>query len=327
MVSSASATRTEDEAQETSSVPRGDVEMVVTSQLSRWWLYGTLALLAVGALLRNPLLFSMGLLLGSALLVAWGWFRLCLVNLNVERRFSQTRAFWGETVEMEQVFTNDKALPLPWLSVVDEYPTGLRIISPAGAYSHRPRRKGLKTSLSLGWYERVTRRYPVECVARGEHEFGPIEIESGDIFGLFRRIATITTPQPLLIYPRYVPVDQLGLPARQPFGDFKALQQLATDPLRFKSVREYAYGDNPRHIHWSATARRGVLQTKLFEPSATPQTVALGDDDGQVDRERIRDHPLLPLEDRSGFRPGDLRLQVDRSRRRHCLTIAECMDE
>ena len=47
------------------------------------------------------------------------------------------------------------------------------------------------------------------------------------------------------------------------------------------------------------------------------RAAALGDDDRQVDRERIRDDPLLPLEDRPGLRPGDRRLQVDCSRRRH----------
>jgi uncharacterized protein (DUF58 family) len=66
-------------------------------------------------------------------------------------------------------------------------------------------------------------------------------------------------------------VEQLGIPARQPFGDHKSVQTIVTDPLRLRAVREYAYGDNPRHIHWKATARRGALQTRLFEPSATPQ--------------------------------------------------------
>ena len=61
-----------------------------------------------------------------------------------------------------------------------------------------------------------------------------------------------------------VPVERLGIPARQPFGDFKAVQQLATDPLRLRGVREYAQGDNPRFVHWKATARRGVLRAVRF---------------------------------------------------------------
>jgi len=126
-------------------------------------------------------------------------------------------------------------------------------------------------AVSLGWYERVTRRYTVRCAARGEHEFGPVEVQSGDLFGLFRRSETIETPQVLLVYPRYVPVSRLSIPARHPFGDFKAAQRPATAPLRLRTVREYAFGDSPRHIHWKATARRGELQTKLFEPAATPQ--------------------------------------------------------
>src|SRR5204863_664109 len=133
------------------------------------------------------------------------------------------------------------------------------------------RRTTLSSSLSLGWYERVTRHYKIQCRARGEHEFGPIDVRSGDVFGLFRRSETVETPQTLIVYPRYVPVERLGIPARQPFGEFKATQQLATDPLRIRAVREYAVGDNPRHIHWKATARRGAMQTKLFEPAATPQ--------------------------------------------------------
>jgi uncharacterized protein (DUF58 family) len=98
-----------------------------------------------------------------------------------------------------------------------------------------------------------------------------MELRSGDIFGLFRRTAIVQTPATLLIYPRYVPVERLGITARQPFGDSKSTLLLATDPLRLRTVREYAFGDNPRHIHWKATARRGVPQTKLFEPAATPQ--------------------------------------------------------
>jgi uncharacterized protein (DUF58 family) len=127
------------------------------------------------------------------------------------------------------------------------------------------------TVFSLGWYERLTRHYRLQCQARGEHDFGPIDVRSGDIFGLFRRAAYVKTPGTLLVYPRYVPVEQLGIPARQPFGDHKSAQTIITDPLRLRAVREYAYGDNPRHIHWKATARRGALQTRLFEPSATPQ--------------------------------------------------------
>ena len=46
------------------------------------------------------------------------------------------------------------------------------------------------------------------------------------------------------------------------------------DPLRMATVREYVPGDSFRHIHWRNTARLGLLQTKVFDPSAQ-QTMAI----------------------------------------------------
>lgn len=246
-------------------------EMMTISQVSKAWVWGAAAMLAVGAGFNSRPLFGLGLVLAIALAVAWGWSQWCLRDLRVERRFGQSRAFWGEEVDMMHVFVNNKPLPVAWLAVEDEYPRALKLLSHTAALSSKPRIMEFSTSLSLGWYERVTRHYSLQCTARGEHEFGPLEVRSGDIFGLFRRTAIVYTPQTLLVYPRYVPVERLGIPARQPFGDHKSIQPLATDPLRLRGVREYAYGDNPRHVHWKATARRGTLQTKLFEPAATPQ--------------------------------------------------------
>lgn len=244
---------------------------ITTSQVSQAWVYATGAMVLLGALMSNGPLFALGLFLAASLLVAWLWARFCLRDLAVQRRFSQPRAFYGEEITMSQVFTNNKPLPVPWLAVHDEYPGALEISSAAASVSSKARVRTLATTLSLGWYERVTRHYTVRCTARGEHEFGPVDVESGDVFGLFRRTQELATPQTLIVYPRYVPIGQLGITARQPFGDFKAAQNLATDPLRLRTIREYAYGDNPRHIHWKASARRGHLQTKLFEPASTPQ--------------------------------------------------------
>ncbi|MEA2575319.1 MAG: hypothetical protein QOH93_2617 [Chloroflexia bacterium] len=246
-------------------------QAITTSQVSQAWVFAAGGMVLLGALLGNGPLFALGLFLGAALLVAWLWARYCLRNLTVQRRFSQPRAFYGEEITMSQVFTNNKPLPVPWLAVHDEYPGALEISSAAASASSKARVRTLVTTLSLGWYERVTRHYNVRCTARGEHTLGPVDLESGDVFGLFRRTQELATPQTLIVYPRYVPIEQLGITARQPFGDFKATQNLATDPLRLRTIREYAYGDNPRHIHWKASARRGQLQTKLFEPAATPQ--------------------------------------------------------
>ena len=241
------------------------------SQISQLWALACVAMIALGALTSSRPLFGLGMLLAVILAVSWAWSRYALSNLSLERRFSQNRAFYGEQIDMMYVFTNAKPLPVPWLAVEDQVPSPSKSAPSERLPSVKMRTQELRTAVSLGWYERLTRHYAIKCTARGEHTFGPVEIRTGDVFGLFRRQETVETPRILLVYPRYVPVERLGITARQPFGDYKAIQHLATDPLRLRGIREYAYGDNPRYIHWKATARRGELQTKLFEPAATPQ--------------------------------------------------------
>jgi uncharacterized protein (DUF58 family) len=82
----------------------------------------------------------------------------------------------------------------------------------------------------------------------------------------------------LLVYPRIVSLDQLRLPAGNPFGDVPLRRQwLFEDPLRTVGVREYRPGDSPRRLHWKATARAPgqSLQDKLFEPTTSHRLLVL----------------------------------------------------
>jgi uncharacterized protein (DUF58 family) len=245
-------------------------EELLVSQVARAWPYGAILLIAVGALGGNKPLLSLGVLLLASLVVARLWARYVLRGLSVERRLSHTRAFFGEEVGVTYLFTNFKPLPVPWLNVEDEIPSALRVTSTEAKAAGKAA-KYLPISLSLRWYERINVHHRLLCTARGEHELSSLTLESGDIFGIFRKYEVREIPQTLIVYPRYVPVERLGIPAREAFGERKSLQQLYTDPLRIKGVREYAWGDSPRHVHWKATARRAELQTKIFEPAATPQ--------------------------------------------------------
>ena len=232
------------------------------------WTAALLALLAI--VLRQPILLILAVVLGLVAGLARLWWRYGLDAVTYRRQFATTHAFWGEEIGCELIAENTKPLPLVWLEVVDEFPKELEVI---GADLEPSSKVGIAlfhAFFSVGPYERVRRRYRLRCRARGYYHFGPATLTTGDLFGFSARQREFAAADHLTVYPRVVPVATFGLPANQPLGDSKALRPLVDDPLRIAGVRPYVPGDNPRRVHWRATARTGALQTKHYERSANP---------------------------------------------------------
>jgi len=241
---------------------------------SEGWLLVLFLLLALGAFLREALLF---LFAAASLLVAlasWVWQRHCFRGVTYRRMLSQRRAFFDEEIDLVLEVTNRKPLPLPWLEIEDEVPEGLVYPGARLASSYKPRRRTLVHLCSPRWYERIRRRYRIRCAQRGLHEFGPATLRAGDLFGMSIQRREEPAVDSLIVYPRIVPLERLGLPVHGPFGDLITPHTLWEDPAYVAGVRGYQAGDPLRRIHWKASARLGSLQVKLLEPT-THARVAL----------------------------------------------------
>lgn len=237
--------------------------------LQRW--LGIAALIAVvGALERQVLLMLLALAVALAGLGARLWWDHAFRNLTFSRSFSTRRAFYNDEVTLELTVVNTKPLPITRFEVADEVSTNLLVQHHVLDRSQRPDRRLLRSVFSLGMYERVVYRYRIDCRHRGWHRFGPALATAVDPFGIVSRRNELPQDEGFLVYPRIVPVTSPIVPPRQPYGDFKPAQRLIEDPMRMAGVREYVPGDSPRRIHWRATARTGVMQTRVFEPSASP---------------------------------------------------------
>ena len=232
------------------------------------WMAAVLILL-VALITRNSLIFTMALIMGLLGTVVWLWSRYSLSEVTYRRRFGVDRLFFGEQTELLLEVTNAKPLPLAWLRCEDEIPVALGLAPDERASHYHPSRRVLINIFSLGLYQRVIRRYTVTGVQRGAWKYGPVKLVCGDIFGFRSQRKEFADTSVLLVYPRLYTLPELGLDSRHPFGDYESRNRLVDDPLRLSGVREYLPGDNVRHIHWKATARRQELQTKLFEPSAS----------------------------------------------------------
>lgn len=234
---------------------------------SLWWAFlGVLLILAVLNQLGTLLLLILVLALASGASELWA--RHCLTNVSYRRHLGRDHLSYGEETTLTLEFTNAKPLPLPWLLVRDRYPTLVALpdaVTPSGL-APTP---FLDSVVSLRWYERVTRTHRIHGGHRGCFRFGPAEVSSGDVFGFRLRRRLDGAIDELIVYPRVVPLAALGLPAGRPLGEWLARRRLHTDPLRFAMVRDYVPGDNPRYVHWPASAHAGRLQTKQFDPSDT----------------------------------------------------------
>ncbi len=153
--------------------------------------------------------------------------------------------------------------------------------------SFKPNRRMLTNTLSLRFYERVRKQYHLKAAKRGAFILGPVKLQSGDLFGLRRHERVLEQLDELVVYPLVVPVAAFDLATSHPFGEQSSLRRLVDDPLRIAGTRPYAPGDNPRHLHWKATAHRGSLQTKTFDPSATLRTAIF------LDIQTVRGTPAI----------------------------------
>ncbi len=237
--------------------------------MDRRWYYPGIVILIAAILFHQPLLAVIGLLLLLVVGTTDIWARYCLRDLRYSRQLSEQRALFGEEVTLSLSVENAKLLPLPWLEVEDTMPRGLPIKGRRLRSSLHAETVVLESLFSPRWYERVTRRYTIQCNTRGVHQFGPTVVRSGDVFGFLNQEESLSNWQYLLVYPLVVPLARFGLPARHPFGDRRAPRRLLEDPSRVTGVRDYAYGDSLRRVHWKATARTMQLQSKVYEATTT----------------------------------------------------------
>jgi uncharacterized protein (DUF58 family) len=237
-----------------------------------WFLAILLILLAALFLESGLLAYAMYVLLG-VLLVSRLLARLWIGKLSATRSCNQLTAEIGDNVKVRLTVRNAARLPVPWVLLEDLLPrSALNLRSP------RLRIKGKRLQLRMiPAAGEVVLDYQLHCLMRGYYQIGPLLMESGDLFGLHRRYRADTEPHFLLVYPKVVPLVGYDLASRRPIGDVRIMHRLFEDPTRIGGVRQYQAGDPMNRVHWRATARTGMLHSKVYEPSSLAGATVLLD--------------------------------------------------
>ncbi|HEV2972943.1 MAG TPA: DUF58 domain-containing protein [Pirellulales bacterium] len=227
------------------------------------WFAGVFLLLAISlcfglGLLAYAMYALLGLMLASRVMS-----RVWITNLSAERECNRLSASIGERIAVVINIQNEGTLPVAWLLLEDVLPRTALIYDPPNL-SVKGRRIQLKM---LGSRGRSSILYQLQCNRRGYYQIGPLVLETGDLFGLHRRYRVATDPHFLLVYPQVVPLAGYDIASRRPIGEIRLQHRLYEDPTRIAGVRRYEAGDPLNRVHWRATARTGVLHSKVYEAS------------------------------------------------------------
>lgn len=268
----------------TSPSERYSIDTGKTTQFSDAWVLLALLLGITGLILQNVFLTTGAATMLTVAAISWLWNRYSLRHVHYRRRLSETRAFPGEVLTLVLEVSNSKPIPLTWLVVRDIFPAGLPVDGRDLPVNPSSNLVDFTTFWMPGANQKISRTFSITCRERGYFRFGPAAIESGDGFGFFESRATLqrspakqidelAAGDRLIVYPRIYTVEELRLPARNPFGESLSRQTLYEDPLRTAGVREWQQYDDVRRIHWLASARSQEMLSRVYEPSEEQQTV------------------------------------------------------
>ena len=142
----------------------------------------------------------------------------------------------------------------------------------------------LLAPLHAGEEARAAYRFPTD--RRGRFEVGPLRATVTDPFGLVQRSRPVLGAEQVIVYPRVrdlLPPPETGgldLDREQP-----QVRSRIEPSGEFHTLRDYAPGDDLRHVHWRSTARRGHLMMRQNEARRrTPVLVMLDVRPGAHDR-------------------------------------------
>jgi uncharacterized protein (DUF58 family) len=212
------------------------------------------------------------------------WARRSLAGLALVRRHEE-RVFTGQSFAVDVEVSNRSWLPVLWLRLSDTVPSELTT-GPV-----------LREVISLGPREQRRLSYRLSGHRRGYYAVGPLVGLGGDLLGT----ATYETRQQaedrIIVYPKIIPLHNLGLPSQSPFGTLASRERVFEDPARVRGVRDYYPGDSLRQMDWKTTARVGALQVRRLDPAIALETGVFlnltGSDYPQPDRTEAAERGIV----------------------------------
>jgi uncharacterized protein (DUF58 family) len=213
-----------------------------------------IALVVAGMYLQRGTLIILSIVPSVYLALLASFPRPVSLNIEASRSVSETRVATGQRIavklrlanraEVSQIVEVDDAIP-DYLNVVDGSPKCLINLEPG---------------------EEKTVEYSVEAVKRGRHVLGPLRLKCADPSGVRDLERTLALKTIVTAIAEVEPEREIRIaPARTRNWVGQIVSRRIGIGSETWGLREYAQGDEMRHINWKATARTGRYITNEYE--------------------------------------------------------------
>lgn len=197
-------------------------------------------------------------------------------GLIVSVDFEKKQAVKGETVNLIEVITNNKILPLLMLQLKFIVDRNLHFLDMEDNFSVSD--QCYKNDVfSLLFYQKITRTIPFVCAKRGFYTINEASLVSSNLFLDIQYIKHIPVYTELTVYPQLADGNKLEIPFRKIMGELLSRRYLYEDPFEFRGIREYTTTDTMSSINWKASARTGDFKVNVHDYTSSQEICILLD--------------------------------------------------
>lgn len=134
----------------------------------------------------------------------------------------------------------------------------------------------------------ISLSYFLKPTTRGIYDFGKINILLTTQVGLCIKRKYSGEDIQVKVYPSYIKLHQYELMAISQNLTMKGQKKVRKVGVsnEFDTIRDYVMGDDPRHLNWKATARRGHLMTNHFVDERSQNVYCI------IDKSRVMKMPF-----------------------------------
>lgn len=180
-------------------------------------------------------------------------------NLTAKVSFTEKAIMEGEPVSIEEMLTNDKMLPLPWVHLKFQVRANGKTAFFESELFH------------ILFHQRIFLRRERMVSQRGIYRIFGLDLISYDLFLSTKLVETVQSDARIVVYPSLVQAEKIRIPYENLMGDVITRRFSQEDPYQFKGIRAYQPEDEFKRINFSASVRNGEWLVNTYEYTLQPR--------------------------------------------------------